>query len=151
MEQKIEDIKKYTDEKFENQRSSFSAIPKDICATVFESFEKIIKEQMEKQNERISKLEADKCLLQEQVMSLKHANLQMENSKEELEQYGRRLCLRINGVPVKSYETSDDVLKYIKEIFDEGELDIPDTVIDRAHRLVQNILIMKQRKSVRLL
>ena len=28
---------------------------------------------MEKQNERISKLAADKCLLQEQVMSLKHA------------------------------------------------------------------------------
>ena len=106
---------------------------------------------MEKQNERTSNLEADECLLQEQVMSLKHANLQMENSKEELEQYGRRLCLRINGVPVKSYETSDDVLKYIKEIFDEGELDIPDTVIDRAHRLVMNILIMKQRKSVRLL
>ena len=114
------------DKKFENQPSSFSAIAKDICLTVFESFEKIIKEQMEKRNERISKLEADKCLLQEQVMSLKHANLQMQNSKEELEQYGRRLCLRINGVPVKSDETSDDVLEYIKEMFDESELDIPD-------------------------
>ena len=65
MEQKIEDIKKNMDKKFENQPSSFSAIAKDICLTVFESFEKIIKEQMEKQNERISKLEADKCLLQE--------------------------------------------------------------------------------------
>ena len=47
MEQKIEDIKKYMDEKFENQQSFFSAIAKDICSTVFESFEKIIKEQME--------------------------------------------------------------------------------------------------------
>ena len=85
---------------------------------------------MEKQNERISKLEA-KCLLQEQVMTLKYANLQMQNSKEELEQYGRRLYLRINGVPAKSGETSDHVLKYIKKkMFDEGELDIPDTVID---------------------
>ena len=77
MEQKIEDIKKYMDEKFENQQSSLSAIAKDICSIIFKSFEKIIKEQMEKQNERIPKLEADKCLLQEQVMSLKHANLQM--------------------------------------------------------------------------
>ena len=151
MEQKIEDIKKYMDEKFENQQSSFSAIAKDICSTVFESFEKIIKEQMEKQNEKISKLEADKCLLQEQVMSLKYANLQMQNSKEELEQYRRRLCLRINGVPVKSDETSNDVLKYIKEMFDEGELNIADAVINRAHRVGPEYLIIKQRKSVRLL
>ena len=89
MDQKIEDMKKYMDEKFENQQSSFSAIAKNIFSTVFESFEKIIKEQMGKENERILKLEADKCLLQEQMMSLKYANLQMQNSKEELEQCGR--------------------------------------------------------------
>ena len=64
MEQKIEDLKKYVDEKFKNQQSLFSAIVKHICSTVFESFEKFIKEQMEKQNEKISKLEADKCLVQ---------------------------------------------------------------------------------------
>ena len=50
-------------EKFYNQQSYFSAIAKDICSTVFESFEKIIKEQMENQNERIPKLEVDKYLL----------------------------------------------------------------------------------------
>ena len=61
MEQKIED-KKYMDEKFENQQSSFSTIAKDICSTVFKSFEKIFKKQMQKQNEKISKLEADKGL-----------------------------------------------------------------------------------------
>ena len=73
-------------------------------------------------------------MLQEHVMSLEHANFQMQNSKEELEQYGRRLCLRVNEVPVKSDETNDDVLKYIKEMFDEVELNIPNTIIDRAHR-----------------
>ena len=67
-------------------------------------------EQMEKQNERISKLEA-KCLLQEQVINMKYANLQMQNSKEELEQYGSWLCLRIDGAPVKSDEICDDILK----------------------------------------
>lgn len=64
-----------------------TAIGKDSCTTVFESFEIIIKEQMKRQNERISRLEADKCLLQEQVIGLKYANLQIQNSKEELEQY----------------------------------------------------------------
>ena len=118
---------------FENGHSCFSALAKDICPTVFERFKKIIKEHMEKQNERISKLEPDNCLLQEQMMILKHANLQMENRKEELEQYGRRICVRINRIPVKSNETSDYVLKYVKDMFDEGEMDIPDTDIDRAH------------------
>ena len=65
IEHKIEDIKKYMDEKFENQQSSFSAIANNICSTVFESFEKFIKEQMGKQNDRISRSEADKCFLQE--------------------------------------------------------------------------------------
>ena len=41
MEQKIEDIKKYMDEKFEHQQSYFSAMAEDICLTVFESFEKL--------------------------------------------------------------------------------------------------------------
>ena len=85
------------------------------------------------------------------MMSLKYANHQMYNSKEELEQYGRRLCLRINGAPVKWDETSDDVLKYIKEIFDEGELDIPDTVTDRAHRITpecSDYKIKKKRKAI---
>ena len=52
-------------------------------------------------------------------MSLKHANLKMQNSQKELEQYERRLCLRINGVLIKSEETRGDVLNYVKEIFDE--------------------------------
>ena len=67
-------------------------------------------------------------------MSLKHANLQMQNSKEDLRQNERRLCLRINGVPVKSDESSNDVLKYVEGMFEEDELDNPDTVIDQAHR-----------------
>ena len=45
------------DEKVENQQSSFSAITKDMCSIGFESFEKCFKEQMDKQNERKSKLE----------------------------------------------------------------------------------------------
>ena len=50
MDQKIEDMKKYMDNKFENQESLFWAIAKDIFSTVFQSFEKTIKEQMGKEN-----------------------------------------------------------------------------------------------------
>ena len=47
----------------------------------------------------------------------------------------KQLCLKINRISFKSSEKSDDVLKYVQEMFDEGELDIPDTVIDQAIRI----------------
>ena len=127
------------DDKFENQQRNFPAIAKDIFSALFKSFEKIIKKQMEKQNERIWKLEADKCLLQKQVMSLKHANLQMQNSQKELEQYERRLCLRINGVLIKSEETRGDVLNYVKEIFDEVNWISPIPLLIELMELVLSI------------
>ena len=78
---------------------------------------------MEKQNDRISKLKADKCLLQEQVKSLKHAKHQMKIARKNWNSM---------EVPVKADETCDGVLKYVKEMFGEDELNILDTFIDRA-------------------
>ena len=71
----------------------------------------------------------------------------MQNSKKELGQYGRWLCLRINAVLVKSDETSDDILKYEKEMLNEGELDIPNAVIDRAHRIGAEYSDYKTKKK----
>ena len=49
-----------------------------------------------------------------------------EIKNEELEQYGRRLCRRIDSVPVEKGETSETMC-------DEDNLDIPDVVIDGAN------------------
>ena len=59
--------------------------------------------------------------------------LQSEN--EELEQYGRRLCIRVEGVPTTDNETSEEVLKKVKSPINKAECDIPDVAIDRAHRI----------------
>ena len=59
----------------------------------------------------------------------------LEDDGEELEQYGRRLCLRIDGVPSTDKETSDEVLEKVKSLALESGCDIPDAVIDRAHRV----------------
>ena len=52
-----------------------------------------------------------------------------------MEQYGRRLCLRIDGVPTEKNETSEEVFKKVTEMCKEAKLDIPEVVIDRAHRI----------------
>ena len=62
---------------------------------------------------------------------------------EDLEQYGRRLCLRNFNVDGDDSENSY-VFKKCKELFDGLELDIPEACIDRAHRIGK-----KTRGSVR--
>ena len=44
-------------------------------------------------------------------------------------------------------EASNDVLKYVKEMFGEGELDIPDTFIDRAHHISPEYSDYKTKKK----
>ena len=59
----------------------------------------------------------------------------LECKKEELEQYGRRCCLRIEGIPSVENESSDDVLGRVKSLFTESGSEIPEVVTDRAHRI----------------
>ena len=57
----------------------------------------------------------------------------MQQANEELEQYGRKLCLRTHGIPTVDNETSEEVLDMVKSLIKETSSDIPDVVIDRAH------------------
>ena len=45
------------------------------------------------------------------------------------------MCLRIEGVPSVENESSDDVLDKVKSLITESGYEIPDVVIDRAHRI----------------
>ena len=64
---------------------------------------------------------------------------QLKSNVDEQEQYQRRLSLRINGIPVPAVgqsESAEDRLDKVKRLIkDQLELDVPDTVIDRAHRI----------------
>ena len=68
--------------------------------------------------------------------------LQSEN--EDLEQYGRRLCVRVEGAPITDDETSEKILKKVQSLINEAEWHIPDVAIDRAHRIGNGY---KDRKS----
>ena len=54
---------------------------------------------------------------------------------EDLEQYGRRLCLRILDVDEDDSETWDDVFEKCKELFNKLELDIPEAYIEMVHSI----------------
>ena len=74
-------------------------------------------------------------MLKHQVKELRRLNISNQNSYEELEQYDRRLCLRIDDLTTKTNESSDDVLDSVKSLFKEAKVDIPESVIDRAHKI----------------
>ena len=54
----------------------------------------------------------------------------MSEPNEELEQYGRRLC-----VPAVDNKTLDEVLDKVKSLIKEISFVIPDVVFDRAHQI----------------
>ena len=54
---------------------------------------------------------------------------------DDLEQYGRRLCLWILDVGGDDSETSDEVFDKCKKLFKKLELDIPKGCIEKAHRI----------------
>ena len=91
---------------------------------------KDLKAVIEDQKAKIDVLES-KIVLMERYVS------QLQRASDDQEQYQRRLCLRLNGVEVKKGdgESGEECLKVVKDIFNELDVDVPDSVIDRAHRI----------------
>ena len=82
----------------------------------------------------MEELESTVLVLQKHIKVCQNQIKEMHQANEELEQYGRTLLLRIDGVPTVDNETSDEVLDKVKSLIKETSCDIPDVVIDRAHR-----------------
>ena len=125
-------------------------LKEEILAKIDEKFNELkndflteIKEQIKNEvtaainNEMKNREELDSTVsrLQQHVREYQKQINKLEDEGEEVEQYGRRLCLRIDGVPSTDKETSDEVLEKVKSLASESGCDIPDVVIDRAHRI----------------
>lgn len=89
-----------------------------------------LKDVIEAQKMEINKLESRVVIMERYVA-------QLQRSADEQEQYQRRLCLRINGVEVEDgkEETGNDCLNKCKKIFKDLGVRIPESSLDRAHRI----------------
>eukprot|EP00795_Rhopilema_esculentum_P000999 gene999-10775_t len=90
---------------------------------------------IEDQNKKIN-------MMEDEVMESHISQPQIVN--DNLEQYQRRLCLRISGIdldrsmppnPHGMKEFADDCLDKVKHVFAELGVKVPEEVIDRAHRV----------------
>ena len=140
------EIGKILDEKLDKK---LSTLKEDLATKVcIESLRETIVEQ----NTKIETLEAKvvllesyiKCIERNEQLAKRHEEAlesneerieQLELKADDMEQYQRRLCLRINWVEQEADESASKCLQKVKKIFKDLEVDIPDSVIDRAHRI----------------
>ena len=93
MEKKFEELKKCMDKRFSQRDGSL----KEMGSALMEKFSKELKSEIKKevgeQNDKITRLEADKAMLQEQIKNLVTQNQRKQEDVEKLDQFGKRLCL----------------------------------------------------------
>ena len=132
MEDKLEELKSYFNTKFNEQEESLTKTFNNIIADLKKE---VTKEILHEVSKHCKQLDSENKMLKKQVVELQELNINNQSRNEELEQYGRRLCLRIDGVPTVKNESSDDVLEFTKSLFKEAKIEVPDIVLDRAHRI----------------
>ena len=148
MEDKLEELKSYFNTKFNEQEESLTKTFNNIIADLKKEITKEIQHEVSKQ---CKQLDSENKMLKKQVVELRELNINNQSRNEELEQYGRRLCLRIDGVPTVKNESSNDVLEFTKSLFKEAKVEVPDNVLNRAHRIGPNYtdrITSKKCKSI---
>ena len=127
MEEKFEELKYYFNTKMFEQEENLAKVFNNALNNLWEETTKQIQNEIKS---HCKHLESENQKLKHQILELRRLNI---SNHEELEQYGRRLCLRIDDVPTKTNESSDDVLDSVKSLFKEAKVDIPELVINRVH------------------
>ena len=73
----------------------------------------------------------------------------LENDNEDLEQYGRRVCLRIEDVPVANEETAEEVFKKTENMLKNVCPNLSGDCIDRVHRIGPDYTCYKSQEKCR--
>ena len=74
-------------------------------------------------------------MLQEHVKKYQKQVNELKDNQDKIKQCGRRLCIRIDSVPMAENETSNDVFQNVKSVIEESSGETPDVAIDRTHRI----------------
>ena len=73
----------------------------------------------------------------------------LENDNEDLEQYGRRVCLRIEDVPVANEETAEEVFKKTENMLKKVCPNLSGDCIHRDHRIGPDYTCYKSQEKCR--
>ena len=147
----VKDLKEYFDKRFNELKNSL-----DVNNNTLENFKSEIKSDLQKLEDKIDNkikaFESDKKLLQQQITAMAQQNKETQQRYDGLEQYGHRLYLRIDSVAKQDNKKAEDFFKFVKGLVEEvPDLEIPEILIDRAHRIGPDHTDKKRRECVSLL
>lgn len=94
-------------------------------------YDKLLK-QFEQQETKIRELSSENVLLKSQVSNLQNEAIQLKESVNEMEQYSRRECLEIKGIPVDIGENTNELVAQLGSLID---VDIDPKDISVSHRI----------------
>ena len=75
--------------------------------------------------------------------------IKVEHDHDDLEQYGRSLCVRLEDIPVEKDETADKVFSKAENILKEACPNLSGDCIDCAHRIGRDYKCHKTNKTCR--
>ena len=118
---------------------------KDLLTALEVKINETICEQIKKATDplhaKIEQLEFKHNVYDAHFAALEHRLNIIEQRSDDAEQYSRRSCLRIYGIPLpkRSHEDASDCMKKVKKVFKEIDVEVPDDAIDRAHRIGKKV------------
>jgi len=132
----------YIDKKFAHMMETLASKEniEDLKLLLIQQNDKI-----QKQNEEIYGLKNIVNQLNDKVAILSNNVDILKKCSDNQEQYSRRSCLRFKGIEKDDNETPDKCIKKVVEICKGLNVEIPEEVIDRAHRVgkKRDIMIVK--------
>ena len=126
------DIVSIIEQKFNKFKVDLLSEIKDL---IYLEVEKVMKKQKENFESALHEL-------QKRVIKVEH-------DRDDLEQYGRRLCVRLEDIPVEKDETADKVFSKAENMLKEACPNLSGDCIDRAHRIRRDYKCHKTNKAYR--
>ena len=100
------------------------------------NLEKKLLDKTDEQQQKISQLEEKVNRLEENLTIYKNDNELLSRKIDDAEQYGRRMCLRIDGIDLDENETPARCIeKVVKTLREDLNIKVTPGELDRAHRI----------------
>ena len=126
------DIVSIIEQKFNKFKVDILSEIKDL---IYLEVEKVMKKQKENFESALHEL-------QKRVTKVEHDH-------DDLVQYGRRLCVHLEDIPVEKDETADKVFSKAENMLKEACPNLSGDCIDRAHRIRRDYKCHKTNKAYR--
>ena len=113
-------INEFKDEILARTDEKFNLLKTDILTELRDQIKSELAEVLKEEFRKRVELESTVSMLQEHVHYYQIQSNEIKRENKKLEQYGRRVCVRIESITSVEDETSDEVLDKVMSLMEEA-------------------------------